>query len=101
MNKVLDQVAAFQKLWTESFAHMASIWCQFSPDSPPFDEMRKMRGGMLKVLTETFDEYMRTLNGALDLKRTARGINIEEPSLDTYKVGTVEAPRRRRQYTHD
>ena len=46
------------------------------------DEMRKMRGGMLKVLAETWDEYMRTpqfmemmkasLNGALDLKRMAR-----------------------------
>jgi len=60
--------------------------------SPPFDEMRKMRGGMLKVLAETRDEYMRTLNGALDLKRTARdGMNIEEPGLDTYKVGTVPA----------
>ena len=48
---------------------------------------------MLKVLAETWDEYMRTLNGALDLKRTARdGMNIEEPGLDTYKVGTVEAP---------
>jgi hypothetical protein len=58
--------------------------------SPPFDEMRKMRGGMLKVLVETWDEYMRTLNGALDLKRTARGMNIEEPGLDTYKVGTVQ-----------
>ena len=93
MNKGFEQVAAFQKLWTDSFANMASVWSQFSPNSPPFDEMRKMRGGMLKVLTETWDEYMRTLNGALYLKRTARdGMNIEEPGLDTYKVGTVEAP---------
>jgi len=65
MNKVFDQVAAFQKLWA---------------------------GGMLNLLTETFDEYMRTLNGALNLKRTALGINVEEPRLDTYKVGTLEAP---------
>src|SRR5271166_4321679 len=71
MNKCFDQVAAFQKLWTDSFANMASVWSQFSPGSPPSDEMRKMRGGMLKVLAETWDEYMRTLNGALDLKRTA------------------------------
>ena len=91
--KSFDHVAAFHKLWTDSFAKMTSIWCQFSPGSPPFDEMRKMRGGMLKVLSETWDEYMRTLNGALDLKRTARGgMNIEESGLDLYKVGTVEAP---------
>ena len=85
-NKGFDQVAAFQRLWTDSFANMASVWSQFSPSSPPSDEMRKMRGGMLKVLSETWDEYMRTpqfmemmkgsLNGALDLKRMARdGMN--------------------------
>ena len=96
MNKGFDQVAAFQKLWTDSFANMASVWSQFSPGSPPSDEMRKMRGAMLKVLAETWDEYMRTpqfmemmkgsLNGALDLKRMARdGMNrvheqFENPS---------------------
>jgi hypothetical protein len=85
INKCFDEVAAFQKLWTDSFANMASIWSQFSPGSRPFDEMRKMQCGMLKVLAETWDEYMRTLNGAFDLKRTARdGMNIEEPGPDKY-----------------
>jgi len=98
LNKGFDQAAAFQKLWTDSFANMASVWSQFSPGSPPSDEMRKMRGGMLKVLAETWDEYMRTplfmemmkasLNGALDLKRMARdGMNrvheqFENPSKE-------------------
>ena len=98
MNKGFDQAAAFQKLWTDSFANMASVWSQFSPGSPPVDEIRKMRGGMLKVLGETWDEYMRTpqfmelmkasLNGALDLKRMAReGMNrvheqFENPSKE-------------------
>ena len=82
MNKGFEQAAAFQKLWMDSFADMAGVWSQFSPVSPPSDEMRKMRGGMLKVLAETWDEYMRTpqfmemmkasLNGSLDLKRMAR-----------------------------
>jgi hypothetical protein len=86
MNEAFEQVAAFQKLWIDSFANMAGIWSQFSPWSPPSDEMRKLRGGMLKVLAETWDEYMRTpqfmeimtasLNGMLDLKRMARdGMN--------------------------
>jgi hypothetical protein len=86
MNKYFDQVAAFQKLWMDSFANMGSVWSQFSPGSPPIDEVRKIRGGMLQVLAETWDEYMRTpqfmemmkasLNGALDLKRLARdGMN--------------------------
>ncbi|HYY29453.1 MAG TPA: hypothetical protein VE860_16020, partial [Chthoniobacterales bacterium] len=82
IEKSFDQVAAFQKLWLDSFADMASIWSQFSPTSAPTDELRKMRGGMLKVLAETWDEYMRTpqflqlmkasLNGVLDLKQMAR-----------------------------
>jgi hypothetical protein len=96
--KLFDQVGAFQKLWMDSFADMAGVWYQFSPGSPPIDEMRKMRGGMLKVLAETWDEYMRTpqflemmkasLNGTLDLKRMAReGMNrlheqLENPSKE-------------------
>src|SRR5271157_2617613 len=60
LNKGFDQIAAFQRLWTDSFANMASVWSQFTPVSSPSDEMRKMRGGMLKVLAETWDEYMRT-----------------------------------------
>ena len=98
MNKGFEQTAALQKLWTDSFASMAGVWSQFTPGAPPADEMRKMRSGMLKVLAETWDEYMRTpqfmemmkasLNGALDLKRMARdGMNrvheqFENPSKE-------------------
>ena len=53
MNKAFDQVAAFQKLWTDSFANMASVWSGFSSSSRPLEEMREMRSGMLKVLAET------------------------------------------------
>ena len=35
MDKALDQVAAFQKLWTDSLVNMASVWSQYSPVSPP------------------------------------------------------------------
>ena len=88
MNKWFNQVAAFQKLWADSLVNMAGVWSQFSPGSPPFAEMGKMRCGMLKLLAETFGEYMRTLNGALDLKRLASdGMNrvheqFKTPSKD-------------------
>jgi hypothetical protein len=91
MNKYLDRAAAFQKLWTDSFANMAGVWSQFSPGSPPIDEMRKMRGGMLQVLAESWDEYMRTpqfmemlkasLNGALELSTTT-----SPPERHTYST---------------
>jgi hypothetical protein len=73
---------------------MAGAWSQFSPVSPPSDEMSKMRAAMLKVLAETWDEYMGTpqfmemmkasLNGALDLKRMPRdGTNPVHVQFET------------------
>ena len=95
----------FQKLWTDSFANMAGAWSQFSPGSPPSDEMRKMRGGMLKVLAETWDEYMRTpqfmemmkawLNGTLNLKRLARdGMNRVHEQIRKPQQGALLLPLR-------
>ena len=100
--KIFDQAAAFQKLWMDSLTEMAGIWSQYSAGSPPIDEMRKMRGGMLKVLAETWDEYMRTpqflemmkasLNGALDLKRMAReGMNRVHEQFENTSKQDVDA----------
>jgi uncharacterized protein YdcH (DUF465 family) len=86
MSETLEQAAALQKLWLDSFGSMANVWSEYSSDSPPPEEMRKVRNGMLKGLSGTWDEFMRTpqfmemmkvsLNGALDLKRMAReGMN--------------------------
>src|ERR1700693_2368569 len=94
MDKGFDQVAAFQKLWTDSLANMASVWSQFSPGCARSDEMRNTRGGMLTVLAENWDENMRqpqfmemmkrSLNGALDLKRIARdGMNRVHEQFET------------------
>ncbi|MBV8281867.1 MAG: hypothetical protein JO347_07360 [Candidatus Eremiobacteraeota bacterium] len=101
MNKGFEQVAAFQKLWLDSFAKMADVWSQYSAGSPPFDEMRKMRGGMLQVLAEIWDEYMRTpqfmeimkasLNGALDLKHIAReGMNRVHEQIETVSKQDID-----------
>src|ERR1700751_2142177 len=111
--KIFDQVTAFQKLWMDSFTDMAGVWSQYSASSPPSDEMSKMRGGMLKVLAETWDEYMRTpqfmemmkasLNGTLDLKRMARDAmnrvheQFENPSkedIDGVLLATRHVERR-------
>jgi len=94
MNDTFEQAAAFQKLWMDSFGKMANVWSEFSPGSPPPEEMRKMRSGMLKALSGTWDEFMRTpqfmemmkasLNGGLDLKRMAReGLNKVHEQFET------------------
>jgi len=94
MSETLEQAAAFQKLWLDSFGSMANAWSQYSPDSPPPEEMRKVRNSMLKALASTWDDFMRTpqfmemmkvsLNGALDLRRMARdGINKLHEQFET------------------
>ncbi len=79
MTKAMEQAAAVQKLWMDSFTDMANVWSQFSPSKPPPEQLRKMRSGMLKVLAESWEEFMRTpffmemmknsMNSALDLRR--------------------------------
>ena len=94
MNQTLEQAAAFQKLWLDTFGGMASVWSQYSPDAPPPEEMRKMRSGMLKAVAGAWDEFIRTpqfmemmkvsLNGALDMRRMARdGINKIHEQFET------------------
>ncbi|HYY26382.1 MAG TPA: SDR family oxidoreductase, partial [Chthoniobacterales bacterium] len=92
INKYFDNVASLRKLWTNSFVSMAGIWSQFSPGSLAFGEMRKMQGGMLRVLAETWDQYTQTLNGALGVRRTpGDGMKIGGPGPDTYKIGPLKA----------
>ena len=82
IGNALEQATLFQKLWMDSATKMTGVWAQFSPTSPPIDEARKLRSGMLKVFGESCEEFMRTpqfmeamktsLNAALDLRRMAR-----------------------------
>jgi len=94
MSESMEQAAAFQKLWMDTFGNMANVWSQFSPGSPPPEEMRKVRSGMLKAMAGTWDEFMRTpqfmemmkasLNGALDLRRMGReGMNKIHEQFET------------------
>ena len=94
ISKTLEQAALFQRLWMDSCTKMGGVFSQFSPSSPPVEEARKMRDGMLKVLGESCEEFMRTpqfmnlmktsLNAALDLQRLSReGIDRVHDHLQT------------------
>jgi 3-oxoacyl-[acyl-carrier protein] reductase len=92
INRYFDQVVSIRRLWANSFVGMAGIWSQLSPGSLVFNEMRKMQGGALRMLAETWDQNMQTLNDTLGLRRTAGdGIKTQGRSLHTYKVGSLEA----------
>lgn len=56
----LKQAAAFQKMWMDSMSGMARVWSDYSPNNPPPDELKKMRNGVLQVVSQTWDEYMRS-----------------------------------------
>jgi acyl carrier protein phosphodiesterase len=94
INSTFEQAAGFQKLWMESFANMAGVWSQYSPASPPPEELRKMRTGMLKVLSNACDDFMRTpqfmemmkisLNAGIELRRMAKeGMNRIHEQFET------------------
>lgn len=78
-DQAFQQAAGFQKMWTDSFTQMAEVWGRFSPGKPPPDAIREMRAEMLKVLTDTWDQFMRTpqfmeymktsMDGFMDLRK--------------------------------
>ena len=78
MNNTFEQAASFQKIWMDSVTNMAGAFSQFSPASPPPEQLRGLRTSMLKVLGETWNEFMRSpqfmevmklsINGAFDMR---------------------------------
>lgn len=56
----LKQAAAFQKMWMDSVSGMGKVWSEYSPQNPPPEELKKMRNGVLRAVSQTWEEYMRT-----------------------------------------
>ena len=92
--KTFENAAAVQKFWFDSASKMTGVLSQFSPVSPPIEEARKLRNGVLKVLGESCEEFMRTpqfmemirtsLNMALDLRGLQRaGMDAIHDQLET------------------
>ncbi len=54
------QASAFQNMWMDSMSGMAKVWSTYSPSNPPPEELKKVRNGMLKAMSNTWEEYMRT-----------------------------------------
>ncbi len=54
------QAAAFQKMWMDSMSGMSKVWSEYSPQNPPPEELKKMRNGVLRAVSQTWEEYMRT-----------------------------------------
>lgn len=60
MKDTFDKASAFQNMWMDSMAGMARVWSQYSPENPPPEELKKIRQGMLNVISQSWEEFMRT-----------------------------------------
>jgi len=82
MNNTFEQAASFQKIWMDSITNIVGTFSQFNPTTPPPEQFRALRGSMLKVLAESWNEFMRSpqfmevmklsINGAFDMRSMMR-----------------------------
>src|ERR1041384_8370843 len=59
-DKSAEQMAAFQKIWLDSFAKMGQAAFTFTPDSAPPDLMKQIRGGIFQALARSWEEFLRS-----------------------------------------
>jgi len=82
MNQSFEQAANFQKIWMDSLTNVMGAFSQFNPMTPPPEQFRSMRSGMLKALADAWNDFMRSpqfmevmkvsLNSAFDMRSMMR-----------------------------
>lgn len=55
-----EQSEAFQKIWLESMSRLTQAAFTFSPDSTPPELLREIRNGILRALSESWNDFMRS-----------------------------------------
>lgn len=55
-----EQMAAFQKIWSESMSKMMQAAFAGGQDSPPPEMLKQIRAGMFQALAHSWDEFMRS-----------------------------------------
>jgi len=58
--KTAEQMAAFQKIWTESMTQMMQTAFSMAPNSAPPEVLRQIRSGLFQALAQSWDEFMRS-----------------------------------------
>jgi hypothetical protein len=78
-----EQAAAFQKIWTESATRMFQAAFTASPESPPPEVLRQIRGGIFSALAQSWDEFMRSPQFLQGMKEwMEQAINFRKLSND-------------------
>ena len=55
-----EQWAAFQKIWTDTFAKMMQLGSSYSPEAAPPEFLRQMRSGIFQALSQSWDQFLRS-----------------------------------------
>ena len=58
--KMAVDAAAFQKIWMETLSKMMQSSFTFSPESPPPELFRQIRGGIFRALAESWEQFLRS-----------------------------------------
>src|SRR5438874_1688911 len=81
--KTAEQVAAFQKIWTESMTQIMQTAFTMTPNSAPPEVLRQIRSGLFQALAQSWDEFMRSpqfLDGMRQCMETA--VNFRKMTND-------------------
>lgn len=58
--KSAEEVAAFQRIWLDSFSKMFQASFTVGPNSPPPEILKNIRSGIFQALAQSWDEFMRS-----------------------------------------
>lgn len=97
ISETFERAAAFQKMWLQSLGSMGQIWSTVTPGEPPPEMAKRMRSGILKVLAESWDEFMRTPEFLEAMKTTFdQSLEFRKMSNDvmTRALHEMQAPAR-------
>ena len=55
-----EQWAAFQKIWTDTFAKMMQLGFTYSPEAAPPEFLRQIRTGIFQALSQSWHQFLRS-----------------------------------------
>jgi len=58
--KTGEQWAAFQKIWTDTFAKMMQLGFTYSPEAAPPEFLRQVRSGIFQALSQSWEQFLRS-----------------------------------------
>jgi hypothetical protein len=58
--KTDEQWAAFQRIWTDTFAKMMQLGFTYSPEAAPPEFLRQIRTGIFQALSQSWDQFLRS-----------------------------------------